>query len=176
MTEQKVLFSHIVLKDHRGQWRRITLRILFPPRSNLSINSHSLCSSDQFAICQKTDDQCFLVRIVRVSIMTLKSGGNTMIQGLNTNIAIFLPLIWLPSLVCFCLCFFIDDWEKRLLSLLLSSSSTSAILNFVFVCFFMCFRVSLTDESEESFSTSELSSSQGKKSVASSDMSCRWQR
>jgi hypothetical protein len=45
------------------------------------------------AICQKTDDQFFLVRIVRVSIMALKSGENTMIKGLNTNIAISLPLI-----------------------------------------------------------------------------------
>ncbi len=40
--------------------------------------------------------------------MTLKCGENTMIQGLNTNNAISLSLIWLPSFV-FCLfVFFID--------------------------------------------------------------------
>ncbi len=103
---RKSIFSHIVLKHHRGQWRRITLCIPFPPRSNLSINSHNLWCSDQFAICQKTDDQCILVRIVRVSIMTLKSGENTMIQGLNTNIAISLPSIWSPSFSFFSFVFF----------------------------------------------------------------------
>ena len=110
---RKSIFSHIVLKHHRGQWRRITLCIPFPPRSNLSINSHSLWCSDQFAICQKTDDQFFLLRIVRVSIMTLKSGKNTMIQGLNTNIAISLSSNWLPSLSLYLFVFFYWRFNGR---------------------------------------------------------------
>ncbi len=38
----------------------------------------------------------------------LKSGEITMIQGLNTNIALSLSSIWLPSFIFVCLCFFID--------------------------------------------------------------------
>jgi hypothetical protein len=41
-------------------------------RRDFSIFRHSWRGSDQFAICQKTDDQCHLVRIVRVSIMMFK--------------------------------------------------------------------------------------------------------
>jgi hypothetical protein len=40
--------------------------------------------------------------------MTLKSCENTMIQGLNTNIAVSLPSNWLSSFGFFCSCFFID--------------------------------------------------------------------
>jgi hypothetical protein len=82
-------------------------------KKNFSILSYSGWSSDQFVICQKTDDQFFLFRNVRVSIMTLKSGENTMIQGLNTNIAISLSSILLPSFSFFVSVFFLThQWQK----------------------------------------------------------------
>ncbi len=56
-------------------------------------------------------------------------------------------------------CLIKNVWEKRLLSdsqlsLLSSTSSSTAIVNYFFD-FFMCFVPGSTDESEESFSTSE---------------------
>ena len=58
----------------------------------------------------KDDDQGLLFRVVRGSIMTSTSGENTMIQGLNTNIDISLPMFRLFSFVFFLFCFF-EGWS-----------------------------------------------------------------